>query len=106
MRHNDEVMLEVSDNGPGIPAELWARVFQRFSEYWEIKVRQQTGLSIVQQISELHGGRVFLDAPKVGTALLYRIFYIRTTVNKSKCNFSNSPANIRAATVKERSILI
>ncbi len=74
-RQNEEVMLEVSDNGPGIPPELQARVFERFFRVLGNKSPGSgLGLAIVQQICELHGGRVTLDSPKIGTGLIVRVF--------------------------------
>ncbi|KTD03443.1 ATP-binding protein [Fluoribacter gormanii] len=72
---NNEIMLEVSDNGPGIPAELQSRVFERFFRVLGNKSPGSgLGLAIVQQISELHGGRLMLDTPKEGTGLIVRFF--------------------------------
>ncbi|MBA3327639.1 MAG: HAMP domain-containing histidine kinase [Solirubrobacterales bacterium] len=66
-RVNGEVRLVVEDDGPGIPAELRGRVFERF-------VRGAgdgggsfgLGLSIVRAVAESHGGRVALDSPGNG----------------------------------------
>lgn len=70
-----EVMLEVSDNGPGIPAELQSRVFERFFRVLgNTSPGSGLGLAIVQQISELHGGKLILDAPKKGKGLIVRFF--------------------------------
>lgn len=74
-KQKNEVMLEVRDNGPGIPAELRARVFERFFRVLGNKSPGSgLGLAIVQQICELHNGRVVLDAPKEGTGLIVRVF--------------------------------
>lgn len=74
-RHNQEAMLEICDNGPGIPPELQARVFERFFRVLGNKTTGSgLGLAIVQQICELHGGRVVLDSPKVGTGLIVRVY--------------------------------
>lgn len=71
----NEVMLEVSDNGPGIPAELQSRVFERFFRVLGNKSPGSgLGLAIVQQIAELHSGRLLLDTPKEGTGLIVRFF--------------------------------
>jgi two-component system sensor histidine kinase QseC len=70
-----EVMLEVCDNGPGIPPELQSRVFERFFRALGNKSPGSgLGLAIVQQIAELHKGRVTLDTPKEGTGLIVRFF--------------------------------
>lgn len=71
----NEVMFEVSDNGPGIPVELQSRVFERFFRVLGNKSPGSgLGLAIVQQIAELHGGRLLLDTPKEGTGLIVRFF--------------------------------
>lgn len=70
-----ETVLEVSDNGPGIPAELQSRVFERFFRVLGNKSPGSgLGLAIVQQICELHGGRLELDTPHEGTGLIVRFF--------------------------------
>ncbi|MFA9446867.1 ATP-binding protein [Egicoccus sp. AB-alg6-2] len=58
----DHVVVEVNDDGPGIPAELLARVFDRF----ERGDRGGTGLglSIARQFVEMHGGRLTADSPR------------------------------------------
>lgn len=72
---NNELMLEVSDNGPGIPHELRSRVFERFFRVLGNKSPGSgLGLAIVQQICELHSGHVVLDAPTEGTGLIVRVF--------------------------------
>jgi two-component system sensor histidine kinase QseC len=71
----NEVMLEVCDNGPGIPRELRSRVFERFFRVLGNKSPGSgLGLAIVQQICELHNGRVILDSPTKGTGLIVRVF--------------------------------
>ncbi|MCW8397725.1 ATP-binding protein [Legionella sp. PATHC038] len=71
----NEIMLEVSDNGPGILSELQSRVFERFFRVLGNKSPGSgLGLAIVQQIAELHGGRLMLDTPKEGTGLIVRFF--------------------------------
>lgn len=74
-KHNQDAMLEICDNGPGIPPELQARVFERFYRVLGTKsTGSGLGLAIVQQICELHGGQVILDTPKQGSGLIVRIY--------------------------------
>lgn len=68
------VILQVTDNGPGIPEELRSRVFERF---YRVLGTKQTGsglgLAIVQQIVSLHKGEITLGAPATGTGLIITI---------------------------------
>ena len=69
-RQAGEVKLEVADNGRGIPAEIKARVFERFeSNALGTKHRGiGLGLSIVRSLVELHGGHIELvSQPGSGT---------------------------------------
>lgn len=74
-KQNKEILLEVKDNGPGIPKELQPRVFERFFRVLGTKsTGSGLGLAIVQQICELHGGRVELASPEKGTGLVIRVY--------------------------------
>jgi CheY-like chemotaxis protein len=59
-RREDRITLEVIDDGPGMPPEVAARVFEPF--YTTKPEGQGTGLglSISQGIIKEHGGRVFV----------------------------------------------
>ena len=60
-------LLEVVDNGPGIPAGDQARVFERFVRATDAGNGCGLGLAIVQEIVERHEGQVTLhDAPPHG----------------------------------------
>jgi signal transduction histidine kinase len=55
------VLIEVEDEGIGMPAEELERIFDVFHQIDRAKMEQQgsgSGLAIVQSIAELHGGRV------------------------------------------------
>ncbi len=57
------VRVEVSDTGPGVPAEDQARVFDRFyqtSGHREHRGSSGLGLAIVRRVAELHGGQAGL----------------------------------------------
>jgi signal transduction histidine kinase len=61
-RDGDFALLEVTDNGIGIPAEAVARVFNRFYRVDESRSREQggagLGLAIVKSICAAHGAQV------------------------------------------------
>jgi two-component system, OmpR family, sensor histidine kinase QseC len=66
----DNVILRVIDNGPGIPADLRSRVFERFYRVLGTSVQGSgLGLAIVLQIVKLHKGNVRLGAPENGIGL-------------------------------------
>ncbi len=61
LRRENEIVFKVSDRGSGIPADLLDHVFDRF----RTGPRNRglgLGLSIVNSLVELHGGRVLIDS--------------------------------------------
>ncbi|MBM7131424.1 sensor histidine kinase N-terminal domain-containing protein [Dyella mobilis] len=73
-RYGDNAVIDVTDNGPGIPAERRASVFARFHrEASSSGDGYGLGLSIVQRAAQLHGARIeLLDAPS-GRGLRVRV---------------------------------
>jgi PAS domain S-box-containing protein len=65
-------LIEVADNGPGVPADLREAVFERFRQVEGGSQRRHggtgLGLAIVRQFTELHGGSVRLDETPGGGA--------------------------------------
>jgi len=70
---NGQVKLEVSDDGPGVPAELRERVFERFArgsgDGAPVTGGSGLGLAIVRAVAEAHGGEVTLEDSESGGAL-------------------------------------
>jgi CheY-like chemotaxis protein/two-component sensor histidine kinase len=75
----DEAVVEVSDSGVGIAADMLARVFELFTQADPSQSRRQGGLGIglalVRNLVELHGGRVDVrsDGPGKGSAFFVRL---------------------------------
>ena len=66
-RQNGEVVLAVEDDGPGIPAELQDKVFERFFRgEGDRSGSSGLGLSIVKAVADSHNGTVTLDPPLDG----------------------------------------
>lgn len=75
-QEKDRVYIIVEDNGPGIPAELRTRVFERFYRVLGNKSPGSgLGLAIVQQIASLHNAKVKLATPESGKGLLIKIIF-------------------------------
>jgi len=73
--HGDNgVLLSVRDNGPGIPEELQAHVFERFvradSSRSRVKGSTGLGLAIAHAVVKAHGGSLTLTSNESGTEFL------------------------------------
>ena len=72
-RRDGMVVAKVSDTGPGIPADLLPRVFDRHVHGQPAgnKARSGLGLAIVKRIVDAHGGKVTIEStPGAGTTAL------------------------------------
>lgn len=70
------IVTGVSDNGIGIPVEFQGRIFDRFFRAPDtgVKLGSGLGLSIVKDIIETHGGRVWLDSEEgKGTTITFTL---------------------------------
>jgi heavy metal sensor kinase len=78
-RQGGEYLLSVSDNGPGIPAEARAHVFERFYRADKARSRSENGgaglgLAIARWIAEAHDGELELAASDDrGTTFVVRL---------------------------------
>ena len=62
----DWVEIRIQDNGPGIDRARQARIFDKFSSFYDIRVARSgsagAGLSIAREIVTAHGGRIWLSS--------------------------------------------
>lgn len=69
-RSDTRLIVRVSDNGEGIPAEFMPHVFERFRQADSSQSRRHgglgIGLSLVRQLVELHGGTVQVESAGKG----------------------------------------
>lgn len=77
-RAGDHVILEVYDNGIGMEAEHLERVFDRYYQIRDQRVKRTggagLGLSIVKRLVELHGGSISVDSsPDRGSHFFVRL---------------------------------
>ena len=73
----DEVLISVSDNGIGIPADMLPRVFDLFTQVRDNLDRSRGGLGIglalVKQLVEMHGGSIAAESAGPGKGSSFRL---------------------------------
>ncbi len=75
---NVQILLAVSDEGIGIPADEWDRVFERFHRVENEITRRMRGaglgLAVCQGIVEAHGGRIWVESqPGAGSTFCFTL---------------------------------
>lgn len=69
------VLLEVEDNGPGIPPDMREAALKRFRRGGEEAPGTGLGLPIVEEIAELYGGRMRLEEGEGGLGLKVEVVF-------------------------------
>ncbi len=81
----DTIVLQVADNGPGVPATYRKRIFERFYRVLGNKAHGSgLGLAIVQQIADLHGATITLESthPDTDTGFCITIAFPQAWLHK------------------------
>lgn len=69
-REGGDVVIAVSDNGMGIPADMLPKVFELFTQVGRHMERSQGGLGIglalVRRLVEMHSGAITAESPGLG----------------------------------------
>jgi signal transduction histidine kinase len=66
---NGNVMIEIEDNGPGIPDEIKDKILQPFFTTKKGTEGTGLGLSITHDIVKAHGGEIEISSSKNGTII-------------------------------------
>ncbi|MGI8677063.1 MAG: sensor histidine kinase [Nocardioidaceae bacterium] len=70
----DDVVVDISDTGPGMPPEVAARAFEAFYTTKDVGKGTGLGLDIARRIVvERHGGTISIDSQPAETILRVRI---------------------------------
>lgn len=92
------ILLEISDDGPGIAPEIASRIFDPFFTTKPSGVGTGLGLSIVYGIVHQHGGEVtFENQPGDGVKFLVEIPVVPIRAGEAITLSSPSPTHTRAA---------
>jgi two-component system, cell cycle sensor histidine kinase and response regulator CckA len=70
---DEEVLIEVADNGPGIPATILPRIFEPFFTTKPVGVGTGLGLSICKNLIEHMGGVMEVETSEQGTLFRLRL---------------------------------
>jgi signal transduction histidine kinase len=76
-REGEGVRLSVADTGAGVPPEQLERIFDRFAQVDDSATRRHEGtgigLSLVRELVELHGGRVWAESEGPGRGSRFHV---------------------------------
>jgi signal transduction histidine kinase len=87
-RSGGDVLLTVTDDGPGVPPADRERVFERFTRLDDARSRDEggsgLGLAIVRELVRAHGGDVHLEDAAPGLRAVVRLPVTSTVVAPSR----------------------
>jgi len=73
MVENDQIVVQIQDNGSGIPEEIKERIFEPFFTTKEVGKGTGLGMSISWDIVQKHGGRIEVES-QVGVGTTFFIY--------------------------------
>jgi signal transduction histidine kinase len=73
----DTLIVRVSDNGIGLPAQMLVKIFDMFTQVGRSIDRAQgglgVGLTLVRRLIELHGGSIEAESPGIGKGSTFTV---------------------------------
>lgn len=73
-RGDNDVVITIADNGPGMPSEIAQRIFEPFFTTKDVGIGTGLGLAIVHGIIDAHGGSISVaTSPGAGAAFTVRL---------------------------------
>jgi two-component system NtrC family sensor kinase len=90
---HESIVLEVNDDGPGVPEDVRTKIFDPFFTTKEVGKGTGLGLTVAYAIVEEHGGRMwFVSEPGEGAS-----FYVELPVSGGKLKAGVTPSAGEAA---------
>lgn len=108
---NDRIRFEVSDTGPGIPADQLERVFERFAQVDDSSTRKHggtgLGLAICREIVEMAGGTIGVESEfGSGSCFWFEIPFKADRAASTADAESASPASCASASATGRVLVV
>jgi len=76
---NEKILIEIEDNGPGIPSEMKDKILQPFFTTKKGTDGTGLGLSITNDIIKAHGGTIDIQT-KIDTFTKFKVYLTKTGV--------------------------
>ena len=96
-RDGDFVIIKVTDNGIGLTKQNIETIFDLFVQHGRVEDRSQEGLgiglSLVKNLTELHGGNIIVESPGIGLGSTFIIKLNLISVPKVRNNPSKNTNN-------------
>ncbi len=96
-RRGDDLVISVSDTGPGVPAENLSRIFNPFFTTKPVGEGTGLGLSISDGIVREHGGRIRVDS-RAGAGAIFEIELPHASPPSSTPSSVDEPAVVAPGT--------
>jgi CheY-like chemotaxis protein len=107
---DDEVVVEIVDNGMGMPPELVARAFDLFVQGSQTSERARgglgIGLSLVRSIVTMHGGRIEAESAGEGLGSTFRVHLPRQSLDAGATVPAAAPARADKAVSRRRILFV
>ena len=97
----DQVVAEVADNGPGIPAVLLGRIFDPFFTTKPVGVGTGLGLPICRGIVQTHGGEITVDS-KPGAGATFTLSFPASKLSPIMPSRKSDRSSLENADARER----
>jgi CheY-like chemotaxis protein len=101
----ESVVLEINDDGPGIPDEVQPKIFDPFFTTKEVGKGTGLGLTVAYAIVQEHGGRIRLES-HAGTGASFYIELPVTGARLPQAPIRRAKAQAPVAAVADASILV